>query len=270
MEPAVDHNNSTTLSKRAKQRRRQSKKGNNALPEAPQHSTVYNIAAQTQPSKPMASNRNQRRADYENSKEVQAYYAAKERSARVAAAIKKIVADPKKGLYLASDPSVRYAECARCSTRFEILKGSPLLVADVQIDRDDESGAWWMLEPDNECPKCSYSNASLGWCVIVDTIDSSDEEETKSTSKHDLSIKQGKISGSQLAKEYALNPRVFEHGYRDCRNMCLCSGCIRAFELGKYDYKLAQGRNIQRYLRDPESERLVKPTFVSRGVEYRY
>ena len=232
-----------------------------ALPEAPStRKTTY----PTENARPRPKNRKERRDAYENSPEVRAHYAKVEAQRSKSAQIKRIVSHPAHGLYLESDPSIKYAECPRCSKRYEILKGSPLLNEAIQSTRD-EDGDWWILDPDNECAKCSFSHQSLGWCIITDSVDSDSDDEDI----HEKELKEGKKDGKTILAELKRDGRkIFGYNW-GLRDLCRCTRCIRTFELGKYDLALQQGEQIRRLLRDPE-EPIYKPPVTRHGVSFYY
>lgn len=235
---------------------------NEDLPVAPQPRTTSDPLV----TKAKPKNRRERREEYENSPEVREHYARIESQRKRAAQIRKIISDPQKGLYLSSDPEVKFAECRRCGKRYEILKGSPLLKEETQIVRDDGYGEWWILDPDNECPDCSSSHKSLGWCCITDSMMSDSDDDDI----HKKEIKDGKRSGKEVVAEYVRDGRLlFGYNWGYGRNMCRCTNCIRTFELGKYDHELKLGENIQRFLRDPE-EPLYKPSVSRHGISFYY
>lgn len=236
---------------------------NSVLPEAPQtRATTHPASLET--AKPQPKNRQARREAYENSPNVRAHYAKVEAQRKRAEQIRKIVCDPARGIYLESDPSVKFAECRKCAKRYEILKGSPLLDQSVQIIRDD--GEWWFLDPNNECPECSMSHKSLGWCMITDTLDSDSDDEDI----HKKEIKEGRRTGKEMVEEYKRDgKRLFGYNWGHGHHMCRCTSCIRTFELGKYDHELKQGEKIQRFLRDPEAS-IYKPPVNRHGVSFEY
>lgn len=256
LEPNVTYGDvvNTTTSKKKHRR----PKGNK-LPERPSTTApiTYEVPASTK-----ALNRRERREEYNNRPEVKKYYAdVAARKAKVEK-LATIVAHPQLGLYLSSDPTVKYAECRRCKKRYEILKGSPLLNDEVQLARDDGYGEWWYLDADNECPDCSSSHISLGWCIITDTFDEDDDDDT-----HAKEMKAGKLDGKTALKKYKEDGRVL-FGYNGYQ-MCLCNGCIRTFELGKYYHKLEDGDKIRRTLRDP-TQPIYRDDFVRHGIRFAY
>lgn len=235
------------------------------LPIAPISTSLTVYAPAVKP--PAPKNRKERREEYANTPEVRKYYIDKARREKQSQDIKKVVADPVKGLYLSSDPTTKFAECRRCSKRFEILKGSPLLEESVQRLREEE-WAWWLLDPENECPGCSYSHKSLGWCIIQDSLDVGSDEEDEEVERHTSALKDGKKDGETAFKEYSsIDPQLRSYMWSH-RGMCLCTNCIRTFELLKYDAKLKAGEEISKYLRDPDH--YVQPPFRMNGIKYYY
>jgi hypothetical protein len=237
---------------------------NNELPNAPvTHKTP--LAPALVP--PQPKNRRERRLEAENRPEVKKWHEDQAKVEQRVEAINCITVDPSNGLYLSTAPSVKFAECRGCKKRYEILSGSPLLEEEIQVLRDDRCGEWWALNPDTECPDCSRGHRMSGWCIITDTLDSDSEDEVS----HEEAMKAGRRSGSVVAKEYNLNgSRVFEYLWSTrYADMCLCTSCIRTFELAKYDHGVKEGEKIIKYLRDPADDAPSPPPSL-RGLGYCY
>jgi len=79
------------------------------------------------------------------------------------------------------------AICKNCQRKYYILPNSPLF--DPHFDRsgthDDDYELGWVslndgtiyLKTNTECPECSFSWLSLGWCMITDSIVEDDDTE---------------------------------------------------------------------------------------------
>lgn len=97
-----------------------------------------------------------------------------------------------------SKPQDPVTTCSGCQKQYFILPDSPLF--DPNFDRSGCNAEYFesleYLNPNTECPYCSSSWRSLGWCMITDSVDDDDEESVKiankALKKYDLEIEAGK------------------------------------------------------------------------------
>ncbi len=92
------------------------------------------------------------------------------------------------------------ATCCGCRRSFEMLPGCPLLDPRVLDKREgDETRDFidpLVLDSNNECPECSWSWQSLGWCMITD-----DDMLTPAERKEQLAKYDGKLADGKKIRE---------------------------------------------------------------------
>jgi hypothetical protein len=105
-----------------------------------------------------------------------------------------------------------YAKCPRCDRRFEILPDCILRkLGEEDSDEAEERGfgfGTFILDPDNECFNCDYSNRVSGWCCIVDTFDDDESSEIRSSElkKYYSKLEKGEDVQLELKLTWSPNP----------------------------------------------------------------